>query len=61
MKIKCNCANSFQDYLYGPGIRVANPVNKTAVNGKVVDYRCTVCGKVQNNTQGRELNRKTVV
>lgn len=37
--IKCTCAHSYQDELYGPGNRIANPT----AHGQ---YTCTVCGKM---------------
>lgn len=40
--LKCNCNNEFQDKTYGEGMRVHN---KMAKAGRVLGYRCTVCGK----------------
>ena len=40
--LKCTCRNEFQDARYGKGQRVHNPMRKS---GKLLGYRCTVCGK----------------
>lgn len=50
--VKCTCQNEYQDKVYGKGNRVANPVDKSKVNGKVQHYRCTVCKKVHANPGG---------
>lgn len=39
---KCNCESSFQDTLYGKGMRLHN----VSEFGKA---RCTVCGREYNN------------
>ena len=36
------CKNAYQDALYGPGMRVANPMKKDSA-GHIASYRCTVC------------------
>lgn len=44
MKImRCKCQHEFQDATYGPGMRVFNVAGK---DGKIAEYRCTVCGNV---------------
>jgi hypothetical protein len=48
---KTNQSTEFQDQKYGKGRRVANPVDKSLVNGVHHRYRCAVCGE----TVGREL------
>ena len=35
---KCDCSNTFQDSIYGKGIRVMNALKKGG-------HRCTVCDK----------------
>lgn len=40
--MRCTCQHEFQDQVYGPGMRVFNAAGK---DGKVSEYRCTVCGK----------------
>lgn len=55
MKVACTCKHEFQDREHGPGIRVANPVNKTKKDSgkdgsKVQEYRCTVCGSTHHKT-----------
>lgn len=40
-ELKCSCQSSFQDELYGNGIRLFNEIGKDQKGG----YRCTVCGK----------------
>lgn len=39
-----SAVSKFQDELYGPGMRAANPTRKKAGEGQVV-VRCTVSGK----------------
>lgn len=39
-----SAASKFQDELYGPGMRAANPTSKKTGDGQVV-VRCTVSGK----------------
>ena len=40
---RCNCKSEFQDEFYGKGIRLFNTCGDN--KGKVIAYRCTVCGK----------------
>jgi hypothetical protein len=40
--IKCTCLHSYQDELYGAGMRAANPT----ASGQ---FRCTVCGTVHGS------------
>ncbi|MNI69374.1 hypothetical protein D3C85_1187100 [compost metagenome] len=39
-----SATNTFQDELYGQGVRAANPTRKKAPEGQVV-VRCTVSGR----------------
>lgn len=48
MKVACKCKHEFQDKLLGPGIRWANPVNKSKKDNKVLEARCTVCRQSSN-------------
>lgn len=41
--VKCTCKHEFQDATYGKGMRVTNPVGKTAAT-----VRCTVCSAIHN-------------
>ena len=41
---RCTCASAFQDSLYGPQMRVMNPLRKKSLNDEQ-QYRCTVCGR----------------
>ena len=42
-EIKCSCSHTFQDKVYGQGVRVHNAMKK--VQGATEQpYRCTVCG-----------------
>lgn len=45
MKVLCKCKHTYQDKKYGVGVRIATPVNKSAVAGSVKKVRCTVCSK----------------
>ncbi len=45
----CNCANKFQDKLYGKGNRMHNPLKEDASTGK-----CTVCAKTNPIKQSNE-------
>lgn len=45
MILKCNCSNSYQDKLYGKGMRIHNICSK---DPRIKQARCTVCGKVKN-------------
>jgi hypothetical protein len=45
-KVKCNCANQYQDKKYGQGIRVANLTQKVVASKPV--YRCTVCSTLHS-------------
>lgn len=38
---RCSCKHSFQDHLYGQGMRVFNSVKGTSADRK--SGRCTVC------------------
>ena len=38
----CDCIHTVQDRMYGKGMRVHNKMRKA---GKLIGYRCTVCGK----------------
>jgi hypothetical protein len=38
--LKCTCQNAYQDEVYGPGMRVCNPLGK---EGRKDYARCTVC------------------
>lgn len=49
VRVKCSCANEFQDKTYGKGTRIAN---RTAKEGEA---RCTVCGNLH---QGKTEERK---
>lgn len=42
----CSCESAFQDASYGEGRRVTNNMVK---DGKVVGWRCTVCGNVSRS------------
>jgi hypothetical protein len=56
MKINCQCQHAYQDSLYGPGVRIANP-SPTSEKQPTVDVRCTVCSAVQSVPKSR-LNEK---
>ncbi len=45
-KVFCKCQHKFQDETYGKGVRVTTPVNKTIIQGKLTEVRCTVCGVI---------------
>lgn len=40
--VNCTCVNEFQDKMYGKGVRVTTPKNKSQKEGSFV-VRCTVC------------------
>lgn len=44
MILKCTCKHDYQDKLYGYGRRVHNIRHK----GKIIGYRCTVCGNTKD-------------
>lgn len=46
LRVKCKCSHEFQDQLYGKGVRVCTPVERTRVQGKLQEKRCTVCGTI---------------
>lgn len=60
-KPSCNAENfagaAYQDARYGPGIRVKNPTG--AVGGKVIAYRCTVCGNSPGISGGPAAQKRT--
>lgn len=45
MFVKCTCKHEYQDKMYN-GRKVANPVNKSRVQGALKAVRCTVCRTV---------------
>lgn len=49
LRASCDCKNDYQDSIYGKFTRSATPVNKTKVNGKLTEVRCTSCGRVCRN------------
>ena len=42
---RCGCSSSFQDCVYGPGMRLKN-ARKREAKETTTHYRCTVCGVV---------------
>ena len=50
--MKCSCKHEGQDQMYGPGMRVFNPIGKGSQDA---GYICTVCG---NKTGGSSSKAK---
>ena len=50
MIIKCTCSSLYQDGRYGLQQRVHNPTAKAG------QYRCTVCGKINQSTKKEDGN-----
>jgi hypothetical protein len=48
---KCSCRNEGQDKLYGTGNRVWNEITHP---NKIVELRCTVCGKSEKSSNVKE-------
>ena len=43
--LHCTCNNTYQDKVYGTGMRVFNEMRSGSKPGKFNGYRCTVCGR----------------
>lgn len=43
---KCTCKNEVQDKMYGPQMRVFNPLKRD--KNSPIRGRCSICGKVQD-------------
>lgn len=50
--MKCRCASTTQDEMYGKGNRLWNPAGKGSDQGK--GYRCTVCGTTTGNVSSKK-------
>lgn len=48
IRVRCTCEHPAQDRMYGKGIRVGAPVDKSRKtgSGRLTSAVCTVCGKV---------------
>lgn len=56
--IPCDCMHTYQDKVYGWGLRVHNVAekigpSKSGDKGKGKSLRCTVCRKVKPVTEGK--------
>ena len=52
MKTKCTCSNTYQDEVYGKGIRIANETGKTNT------VRCTSCGTEILTVKANKISKK---
>lgn len=50
-RLKCSCSNSYQDAVYGKGIRIMNEVTKANNKPGVKTFRCTVCSKERTDSR----------
>lgn len=52
LSVHCDCKHTYQDALYGKGIRVAVPPGSSARRAIANEVKCTVCGTSHRQFQG---------